>query len=90
MKIMATTAQQSVNYNVVRDMIYRLSEKDRTRLIKEITDLAEKKAVDKGYTYDIVPPELQASINRAMTDYKAGRYTTCKTLKEAQEHLLSL
>ena len=60
---MATIAQQSVNYNVVMDMIYRLSEKDRKRLVKEITNLTEKKTVSKGYTCDVVPPELQKELD---------------------------
>ncbi|MDR0619907.1 MAG: hypothetical protein LBG17_08425 [Bacteroidales bacterium] len=83
---MATIAQQSVNYNVVMDMIYRLSEKDRTRLVKEITDLTEKKTVGKGYTYDVVPPELQKELDEARADYKAGKCITFNNKEEMLKH----
>ena len=84
------TTQQPVNYNVVMDMIYRLSEKDRTRLVKEITNLTEKKTADKGYTYDVVPPELQAIIDKGVAEYKAGKCISFESTEEMVNYFKSL
>jgi hypothetical protein len=84
------TTQQPVNYNVVMDMIHRLSEKDRTRLVKEITNLTEKKAVNKGYTYDVVPPELQAIIDKGVAEYEAGECISFKSTEEMKNYFKSL
>jgi hypothetical protein len=80
------TTQQPANYNVVMDMIHRLSEKDRTRLVKEVTNLTEKRAVGKGYTYDVVPPKLQAIIDKGVAEYKAGECIVFNNKSEMLKH----
>jgi hypothetical protein len=46
--------------------------------------------VNKGYTYDVVPPKLQKELDEARADYKAGRYRIFANAKEAVKYLDSL
>jgi hypothetical protein len=91
---MRTLSKQYSDYNVVIDMVYRLSDKDRMRLMGDLSNLTEKKAkqkeVDKGYTYDVVPPELQAIIDEGVADHRAGRCKKFANAKEAVKFLNSL
>ncbi|MDR0618317.1 MAG: hypothetical protein LBG17_00265 [Bacteroidales bacterium] len=64
---MGTLAQQYSNYNAVRDMVYRLSEKDRTRLIRDIINSTEKTA-NKEFNSTTVSAMNDAMLNRNVSE----------------------
>ena len=77
---MRTSAQQYLDYNVVIDMAYRLSEKDRIRLIDDLSCLTGKKADSALFT----------RIEQSEREIHDGNSTLCHTHKEVLEHLNSL
>jgi hypothetical protein len=57
------TSQQYSDYNVVIDMVYRLSDKDRMRLIRNITNPTEKGA-SKEFNLTTISAMNDAMLNR--------------------------
>jgi hypothetical protein len=41
-----------------------------------------KETANKGYTHDVVPPELQEIIDKGVAEYKAGKCISFKSTKE--------
>jgi hypothetical protein len=95
----ATTAAMMINYNphnkAAQEAINSLITSGTVEYYyidpaKQEQLKPKKKTASKGYTYDVVPPELQASIDRARADYKAGRYRRFTSAKEVVKYLDSL
>lgn len=76
-------------YNKKEDILQKLQLTTDEQLIEEIYELFYPNEAIKSIPVIDLPGELQNKINRALEDYKNGRYITHEQMKQKVEQWLT-
>ncbi len=76
-------------YNKKADILQKLQLTTDEQLIEEIYELFYPNEAIESIPASDLPGELQNKINRALEDYKSGRYITHEQMKQKVEQWLT-
>lgn len=71
------------------DIIQRLQTTNDEQLIEEVYELLHPNEAIENISIATLPAEVQLKINRALEDYKSGRYITHDQMKQKVEQWLT-
>jgi hypothetical protein len=64
------------------NIIKTLQQTDNEQLIDEVYELLRSEDIFEELQFDMLPASLQLKLNRALEDYKSGRYITHEQRKK--------
>ncbi|MDQ6757464.1 MAG: hypothetical protein M3004_11070 [Bacteroidota bacterium] len=70
------------NKNKKEDILQTIQSTNDEQLIEEVYELLHPDEAIENIAIKDLPEELQSKLNRAMDDYKSGRYITHEQMKQ--------